>query len=149
MRFVQALRAYVQRQLLIAKMKAERVQARLFPSFDVPMTVERIQDRSAHLPKGWKLVLAPVAIRYHHKFASFKQCTEFVNGQVADLAAQEGYQPTVEIQGSELFLTLGIDAPPILSEGDFDFAEQIVEPEPAPEPENTGVVPPIHKDKAD
>lgn len=138
MNFMQTVRKVAKEMIRAARLKAERVQAKFFPPREVPMCVERIQDRAAHLPKGWDLVVAPVAIRFHRTFKSFKHCAEFVNGPVAELAQKQGLEPDVDIRGTEVFVTLGVEAPPILSEGDFDFAQEIGEP--ANDPEKPGLV---------
>lgn len=131
MNFWQLFREFVA-QWRRRRMKVERVQ--LFPSFDVPMTAERLKVRGEALSESWSLVTAPVAIRYRHRFASFKEAAEFVANDVAVIAEHFGFWPMVQIEGNEVALTLGVDAPQILSEGDFDFASAIDGASKAPEP---------------
>ena len=50
---------------------------------------------------------------------------DFVAFDVARLADELGHSPIVEIRGHDVFLTLGLDAPQILTEGDFDFGDAV------------------------
>ncbi len=138
MNFMENVRQVAKEMIRAARLKAERVQARFFSPREVPMCTERIQDRAARLPKGWDLVVAPVAIRYRRTFKSFRHGVEFLSDTVVQQAEKQGFAPDVEIRGSEVFVTLGVEAPPILSEGDFDFAQAIGEP--ANDPDEAGLV---------
>ncbi len=104
------------------RMKAERTQHTLLPPFDVPMTEERIADRGKALASGWSFVTVPVAIRFQHRFATFQMAADFVSREVGSIAERFGATPIVKIDGSEVELILGVDAPQILTEGDFDVA---------------------------
>ncbi len=130
----QQLRAFVTRLSITKRMKPERIQDKFLPPFDVPMTDRRIQVRKSSLSKGWTLLQTPVGLRYHHAFASFQEAADFVSRDVARIAAELGQSPMVEIQGNKVFLTLGLDAPQILTEGDFDFGDA-VDAIPSPEVE--------------
>ncbi len=136
MRFWQIVREYWSRFKRTTRMKPERIQKKNLPPFDVPMTSQRIQVRGAHLSKNWKLLTSVTGIQFHYRFASFQEAVSFVHRDVGKLAEQIGYSPLVEIDGKDVVLTLGVEAPQILTEGDFEFAEEvdgaISEPEPPP-----------------
>ena len=134
MKFWHTVRTYWSRFRRIVRMKPERIQKKNLPPFDVPMTLERIQVRGAHLSTSWKLLTSVTGIQFHHRFASFQEAASFVNRDVGKLAEQIGYSPLVEIDGKDVVLTLGIEKPQILTEGDFDFAEAIDGTSSEPEP---------------
>ncbi len=134
MKFWHTVRTYWSRFKRAVRMKPERIQSKNLPPFEVPMTLERIRVRGAHLSKSWKLLTSVTGIQFHHRFASFQEAASFVNRDVGKLAEQIGYSPLVEIDGKDVVLTLGVEAPPILTEGDFDFAEAVDGTLPKPEP---------------
>ncbi len=125
MKFWQTVRTYWSRFKRTVRMKPERIQTKNLPPFDVPMTLQRIQVRGAHLSKNWKLLTSVTGIQYHYSFASFQEAASFVNREVGKIAEQIGYSPVVEIDGRDVVLTLGVETPQILTEGDFDFAEAV------------------------
>ncbi len=134
MKFWHTVRTYWSRFKRTVRMKPERIQKKNLPAFDVPMTLERIQVRGTHLSTNWKLLTSVTGIQFHHRFASFQEAASFVSRDVGHLAEQIGYSPLVEIDGKDVVLTLGVEAPPILTEGDFDFAEAVDGTSSEPEP---------------
>jgi pterin-4a-carbinolamine dehydratase len=98
------------------------------------MTLQRIQDRGAHLSNNWKLLTSVTGIQFHYRFATFQEAAGFVDREVGRIAEASGYSPVVEIDGNDVVLTLGVETPQILSEGDFDFAEAVDGVFPEPEP---------------
>ncbi|MCP3956929.1 MAG: hypothetical protein GY719_03665 [bacterium] len=108
-------------QLLRRRMKPERVQ----PPFMVPLTEQRLTTRQGRLSNAWEIVRGPVAIRGKFEFSSFQECVEFLAERVNPLAEELGFAPAVVIDDNTVVLTLGIDAPEVLSEGDFDFASAL------------------------
>ncbi len=134
MKFWQIVRTYWSRFRKGARLKPERIQDRNLPPFDVPMTHQRIQVRGAHLSKNWQLITSVTGVQFHYSFASFQEAANFVARDVGNIAAQIGYSPLVEIDDKDVVLTLGVEMPQILTEGDFDFAEAVdgvtTEPEP-------------------
>ncbi len=107
---------------LFERLKAERIQDRTLPG-ETPMTVERACNRAADT--GWELIWTPVAIQKRTSHADFDAAVDFVAGDVRYVAGQQGLAPKVEIDGSDVTVTLGIPIPPLLSEADFDAAEAI------------------------
>ncbi|MCP3964434.1 MAG: hypothetical protein GY719_41935 [bacterium] len=107
------------------RMKPERVQNRDLPGdFEVPMTSERIEQRAVET--GFEVVWAPVAIRRRYYFANFGEATAFADIQVAAAAERSGQIPRIEITGNAVDVIAGIPIPNLLSEGDFDFAADLV-----------------------
>ncbi len=125
MKFWRQIRSYWSRFKLTVSLKPERIQKKSVPPFDVPMTNQRIQDRGAHLSKHWRLLTSVTGIQYHYRFPTFQEATAFVDREVGKIAEQSGYSPRVEIDGKDVVLTLGLEMPQILTEGDFDFAEAL------------------------
>ena len=72
--------------------------------------------------------------QFHYSFASFQEAASFVDREIGKIAEQNGYSPVVEIDGKDVVLTLGVETPQILTEGDFDFAEAVDGTFPEPEP---------------
>ncbi len=125
MKFWQQIRDLWNRSQLKAMLKPERIQKESLPPFDVPMTQQRIQDRGVHLSSHWKLLTSVTGIQYHFHFATFQEAARFVHLEVGKLVEHSGYSPQVRIDGSDVVLTLGLENPQILTEGDFDFAEAL------------------------
>ena len=121
MRTLQRIRNFFAR-LIQDDMKPERAQEELVPGSEVPMNPEGIQAREHDLPEDWSLVTAPVAIRYWHRFATFSEAAQFVANEVSLISEHFGFSPSVRIEGTDVALTLGIDATQILAEADFGFA---------------------------
>ena len=142
MKYWRAFRNYAvaQYRRLVKRMKAERVQRKHLPRFDIFMTLERTQDRWADLSPAWSLKLAPVALEFRKKFGSVGEAAAFVSRDVTRLAEKVGEYPTVQIEGTEVHLTLGIPSPQILTEGDFDFAVAIDGVEPPAADAGSGTV---------
>ena len=134
MNFWQTVREALDRLKQTIRLKPERIQKKNLPPFDVPMTLPRIQDRGAHLSKNWRLLTSVTGIQFHYSFATFQEAASFVNREVGKIAESSGYSPVVEIDGKNVVLTLGVEAPQILTEGDFDFAESVDGTFPEPEP---------------
>lgn len=139
MKFWQQIRTLWNRSHLKALLKPERIQKESLPPFDVPMTQQRIKDRGAHLSKHWRLLTSVTGIQYHFHFATFQEAANYVSHDVGKIVEQSGYSPQVRIDGSDVVLTLGLEMPQILTEGDFDFAEALdgtgeAEDETSPEP---------------
>ncbi len=134
MKFWHTVRTYWSRFKRTVRLKPERVQKKNLPPFDVPMTLQRIQVRGAHLSTNWKLLTSVTGIQFHHRFATFQEAVSFVNRDVGKIAEQIGYSPLVEIDGRDVVLTLGVEMPQILTEGDFDFAEAVDGVSQPPEP---------------
>lgn len=134
MRFWQTVREVWSRFKRTNRLKVERIQIRNLPPFDVPMTHQRIQVRGAHLSKNWKLLTSVTGIQFNYRFATFQEAASFVDREVGKIAEQSGYSPMVEIDGKDVVLTLGVETPQILTEGDFDFGEAIDGALPEPEP---------------
>ncbi len=73
----------------------------------------------------WNLAARRDRHQYHFHFATFQEAARFVHLEVGKLVEQSGYSPQVRIDGSDVVLTLGLEMPQILTEGDFDFAEAL------------------------
>ncbi len=134
MKFWQTVRTTWTRFRKTNRLKAERVQKKNLPPSDVPMTHQRIQVRGSQLSARWNLLTSVTGIQFHYRFASFQEAAIFVHRDVGKIAEQIGYSPLVEIDGNNVVLTLGVEAPQILTEGDFDFAEAIDGTTNPPEP---------------
>ncbi len=134
MKFWQSVREYRGRFKRTSRLKAERVQKKNLPPFDVPMTYQRIQVRGAQLSTRWNLLTSVTGIQFHYRFATFQEAARFVEREVGKIAARSVYSPLVEIDGRNVVLTLGVEMPQILTEGDFDFAEAVDGTFPKPEP---------------
>ncbi|MCP3995182.1 MAG: hypothetical protein GY722_08965 [bacterium] len=134
MKFWRIVREHWSRFKRKARLKPERIQDRDLPPFDVPMTQQRILVRHAELSNHWNLLTSVTGIQFHYRFASFQEAASFVDREVGKIAAQIGYSPLVEIDDNDVVLTLGVETPQILTEGDFDFAEDVDGTMPQPEP---------------
>ena len=134
MKFWQSVRTYRGRFKRTDRLKAERVQKKNLPPFDVPMTHQRIQVRGAQLSTHWNFLTSVTGIQFHYSFATFQEAASFVDREVGKIAARSGSTPLVEIDGKNVVLTLGVEMPQILTEGDFDFAEAVDGTFPNPEP---------------
>ena len=123
-KFRQTIKAIVRRLLnptVDERMKPERVQ----PPFNMPMTAQRTLHRQGEISSNWKQVTRLVALTYTKEFPDFTQATAFLNGTVAKLTEKFGEAPAVRLEDNVVTLTLGVDMPDLLTEGDFDFAQAL------------------------
>ncbi len=105
------------------RLKPERIQGQSAVPGETPMTAERIGNRAA--ASGYELVWAPVAIRKRYRHPDFAGAVAFVATELSKVVTEQGLSPKVEIDRGDVTVTLGIEIPALLSEGDFDFADAL------------------------
>ncbi len=111
-RLVAALKVLFGKTLVLLRLKAERVQDR----------DEDEERRWAQLSDRWRRVRPTTGLLWRVTFPGAREAADFVDRKLKPLAARAGAEPDVVVDGHEVHLAIGMEVPPILTEGDRRFA---------------------------